>query len=230
MGKLAAGVAHEINNPLTGILSYAEGLLSEAEATDTRREDYAVVVHEALRCRQIVRSLLDFARQSTPAFARVSPQDIIEKAVNVVFRLPAFHAITFERQIEPDLPPILADPVQIEQVLINLIVNAEEAMPNGGRIVLGAGRSSGGNQIKFTVKDEGTGIPSEIHSRIFDPFFSTKGGKTDGLGLAVCLGIVQQHGGTIDFQNEPGQGTVFHVTLPVSKASGPEREGGETDG
>ena len=230
MGKLAAGVAHEINNPLTGILSYAEGLLSEAEANDPRREDYAVIVHEALRCRQIVRSLLDFARQATPAFARVAPQDIIEKAVNVVFRLPAFRAITFERQIEPGLPTILADPVQIEQVLINLIVNAQEAMPNGGTIVLGAGRSSGGNQIQFSVGDEGTGIPPEIHSSIFDPFFSTKGGKTDGLGLAVCLGIVQQHGGTIDFQSEPGQGTVFHVTLPVSKVSGQEKEGSETDG
>src|SRR5208283_826471 len=111
-----------------------------------------------------------------------------------------------------------------EQVLINLIVNAQEAMPNGGTIVLGAGRSSGGDQIQFTVRDEGTGIPVEIDSRIFDPFFSTKGGKTDGLGLAVCQGIVQQHGGTIDFQSEPAQGTVFHVTLPVSKADGQEKE------
>jgi two-component system NtrC family sensor kinase len=230
MGKLAAGVAHEINNPLTGILSYAEGLLSEAEEDDSRREDYAVIVHEALRCRQIVRSLLDFARQAAPSFSRVSPQDIIGKAVNMVVRLPAFRAITFERQIEPGLPTILADPVQIEQVLINLIVNAQEAMPNGGTIELGARRSSGGNQMKFSVRDEGSGIPQEIHSRIFDPFFSTKGGKTDGLGLAVCLGIVQQHGGTIDFRSERGQGTVFDVTLPFSDVSGQDKEGGETDG
>jgi len=230
MGKLAAGVAHEINNPLTGILSYAEGLLSEAKPDDPLRGDYAVIVHEALRCRQIVRSLLDFARQGTPAFALVSPQDIIEKAVNVLVRLPAFHQITFERRIEPGLPAIHADPVQIEQVLINLIVNAQEAMPNGGTIVLGAGSSGGGNQVQFSVKDEGAGIPPEIHSRIFDPFFSTKGGKTDGLGLAVCLGIVQQHEGTIDFQSEPGQGTVFHVTLPVSKETGQGKMDGETDG
>lgn len=230
MGKLAAGVAHEINNPLTGILSYSEGLLSEAEADDPRREDYAVIVHEALRCRQIVRNLLDFARQATPAFARVSPQDVIEKAVNVVARLPAFHDIIIERQVEAGLPPILADPVQLEQVLINLIVNAQEAMPHGGRIFLGAGRSSSGGQIQFSVRDEGTGIPVEIDSRIFDPFFSTKGGKTDGLGLAVSLGIVQQHGGSIDFQSEPARGTVFRVTLPVSQVNGKKKEDDKSDG
>jgi len=229
MGKLAAGVAHEINNPMTGILSYAEGLLSEAEPNDPRRKDYAVIVHEALRCRQIVRSLLDFSRQGTPALVQVRPQDIIEKAVNVLVKLAPFHDIAFERQIEAGLPTILADPGQIEQVLINLIVNAQEAMPKGGKIVLGAGCSSGGNQVQFSVRDEGTGIPPEIQSRIFDPFFSTKGGKTDGLGLAVCLGIVQQHRGTIDFQSQPGQGTVFRVTLPVSKERGQEKDG-ETNG
>jgi two-component system NtrC family sensor kinase len=230
MGKLAAGVAHEINNPLTGILSYAESLLSEAATNDPRREDYAVIVHETLRCRQIVRNLLDFARQSSPTVARISPQDVIEKVVTVVARLPAFHNIIFERQIETGLPAILADPVQIEQVLINLIVNAQEAMPNGGTIVLGARRTTGGDQIQFSVRDEGSGIPVEMDSRIFDPFFSTKGGKTDGLGLAVSLGIVQQHGGTIDFESKPAQGTVFHVTLPVSLAHGQEKGDSKTDG
>ena len=183
-----------------------------------------------MRCRQIVRSLLDFARQSAPAFAQVSSQDVIEKAVNVVSRLPAFQDIIIERQIDAGLPTILADPVQLEQVLINLIVNAQEAMPHGGKIFLGAGRSSGGGQIQFSVRDEGTGIPVEIDSRIFDPFFSTKGGKTDGLGLAVSLGIVQQHGGTIDFQSEPARGTVFHVTLPVSEVNGQKKEDDKSDG
>jgi two-component system NtrC family sensor kinase len=230
MGKLAAGVAHEINNPLVGILSYAEALLSEAEASDPRREDYAVIVHEALRCRQIVRSLLDFARQDAPALTPVFPQDIIEKAVNVLVRQAALRDIIFERQIEPGLPAILADPVQIEQVLINLMVNAQEATPKGGTIVLGARRGNGGDFVQFSVRDEGTGIPPAIRPRIFDPFFSTKGGKTDGLGLAVCLGIVQHHGGTIDFQSEPGRGTVFQVTLPTSKTRGREKEDGEANG
>ncbi|MBI4875389.1 MAG: HAMP domain-containing protein [Acidobacteria bacterium] len=215
MGKLAAGVAHEINNPLTGILSYAEDLHGAAAPGDPRREDYAVIVHEAMRCRQIVRNLLDFARQSAPALAAVDPRDAIDKAIGVLGRQAAFRRIGFEWRVEAGLPPVLADPVQIEQVLVNLMVNAQEAMPNGGVIVAGAELASGGRCVRFSVRDMGDGIPPEIRARIFDPFFSTKGGKTDGLGLAVCLGIVQQHGGTIDFQSEVGRGTVFQVSLPV---------------
>lgn len=213
-GKLAAGVAHEINNPLTGILSYAEDLHASAAPGDPRRQDYAVIIHEALRCRQIVRSLLDFARQSAPALAAVDAADIIGKALNVLERQPAFRNIVFERRIEAGLPPVHADPVQIEQVLVNLLVNAREAMPEGGTIEVSAAAGSAG-RVRFSVRDQGGGIPPEVRERIFDPFFSTKGGKTDGLGLAVCLGIVQQHGGTIDFRCQPGGGTVFHVSLPV---------------
>jgi two-component system NtrC family sensor kinase len=225
MGKLAAGVAHEINNPLTGILSYAEDLLSEADPADPRREEYGVIVHEALRCRQIVRSLLDFARQDAPALILVHPREILERALNVVSRQAAFRNIKFERHVEPGLPAIPADPVQIEQVLLNLIVNAQEAMPQGGIIVVGARHAREGSGVEFWVKDEGSGIPPEVQTRIFEPFFSTKGGKTDGLGLAVTLGIVQRHGGHIDFQTEPGLGTLFRVTLPTSRASEQQGEG-----
>jgi two-component system NtrC family sensor kinase len=228
MGKLAAGVAHEINNPLTGILSYAEDLMDKASPGDPRREDYGVILHEALRCRQIVRSLLDFGRQDAPALLLVRPQDVTEKALSIVARQATFRNITFERRIEPGLPAIYADPVQIQQVLINLIVNAQEAMPKGGTIVLGVSSSDGGNLVEFTVKDEGTGIPPDIGQRIFEPFFSTKGGKTDGLGLAVCLGIARRHGGTISFQSEPGQGTAFRVALPVSRER--RKEGDKADG
>lgn len=220
MGRLAAGVAHEINNPLTGILAYAEDLKEDAEPTDPRRKDYEVIVNEALRCRQIVRSLLDFARQDASSFVRVHAGDLIEKAWNVFARQAAFRNIVFERCVEEGLPAIEVDPTQIQQVLVNLIVNAQQAMPEGGTIVLAAGRSDEGNQVEFLVKDQGHGILKEIGSRIFEPFFSTKGGETDGLGLAVCFGIVQQHGGTIDFHSEPGSGTTFRVRLPFARTSG----------
>jgi two-component system NtrC family sensor kinase len=215
MGKLAAGVAHEINNPLTGILSYGEELLEDSNLSDPRRGDYEVIVREALRCRQIVRNLLDFARQDKLSLDRVSPRELVDRALAVFARQADFRKIQIRRHIEDDLPAIRVDPVQIQQVLVNLVVNAQQAMVGGGTIDLGVRRLNGGKHIEFSLKDYGPGIPSDIRSRIFEPFFSTKSGKTDGLGLAVCLGIVKHHGGTIDLDSEPGQGTTFRVVLPV---------------
>jgi two-component system NtrC family sensor kinase len=229
MGKLAAGVAHEINNPLTGILSYAEDLAESAGPSDPRRKDYQVILNQALRCRRIVRSLLDFTRQDAPRVAPANPGDLIEKAVEVVVRQAAFRDIVFERRIEADLPLIEVDRLQIEQILLNLILNAQQAMPLGGRIVLGA-RRAGEGRVELSVEDEGPGIPPGIRSRIFEPFFSTKGGRTDGLGLAVCLGIVQQHEGSIEVESQPGQATVFRVTLQVTHTRSSTKEGGETSG
>jgi two-component system, NtrC family, sensor kinase len=225
MGKLAAGVAHEINNPLTGIVSYAEALAEDAAPSDPRRKDYEVILREALRCREIVRGLLDFARQEAPTLAPSHPKDLIERTLDVVARQATFHNITFEKRIEPDLPRIDVDPVQIQQVLLNLIVNAQQAMPAGGRIVLGARQPAGASRLELSVQDEGAGISPEIRPRIFEPFFSTKRGKTDGLGLAVCLGIVQRHGGAIEVESQPGQGTLVRVTLQVAQARTAAKEG-----
>jgi two-component system NtrC family sensor kinase len=217
MGKLAAGVAHEINNPLTGILSYAEDLVEDSDPSDPLRKDYEVILHEALRCRQIVRGLLDFARQEKPSPVRARPRDIFEKALDVVVRQSAFRNIRFEKDYEENMPEIRMDPVQIQQVLVNLIINAQQAMPEGGLIRLRVRSIDAKSRVEFSVKDEGTGIPPELVSRIFEPFFSTKGGKTDGLGLAVCLGIVQQHGGTIHVESQVGEGTRFRVVLPCGQ-------------
>ncbi len=219
MGKLAAGVAHEINNPLTGILSYAEDLLEDTDPSDPRYKDYEVIVRESLRCRQIVRGLLDFARQDAPRFVPVLPGELIYNAIDVVARQVTFRNINFQLDIEEGIPAIEVDPVQIEQVLVNLIVNSQQAMPDGGTIVLGAARADHGSKVEFFVEDDGSGIPSEVRAQIFEPFFSTKKGKTDGLGLAVCLGIVQKHRGTIDLESEPGGGTTFRIVLPVSRYS-----------
>ncbi len=218
MGKLAAGVAHEINNPLTGILAYAEDLVESADPADPKRKDYEVIVREALRCRQIVRSLLDFARQGTPSPVRAYPRNLIEKALDVVARQAAFRNIRISSEIENDLPAIQVDRIQIEQVLVNLIVNAQQAMPEGGRIIIGARRLERTGMVEFSVQDEGTGISPEVQGRVFEPFFSTKSGKTDGLGLSVCLGIIQRHGGTIDFESEAGKGTTFRFRLPILKS------------
>ena len=217
MGKLAAGVAHEINNPITGILSYAEDLYEDAEDSDPKKEDYEVIMNETLRCRQIVRNLLDFARQDLPTFIFINPSDLMKKSLSVVIRQAAFRNIKFDKKIENNLPAINADPVQIQQVLVNLIVNAQQAMPNGGKITLSVAAINDGTHIEYLIKDEGHGIPSEIQSHIFEPFFSTKGGKTNGLGLAVCMGIVEQHNGTITLDSERDKGTTFYVVIPVEK-------------
>ena len=218
MGKLAAGVAHEINNPLTGILSYAEDLVEGADSADPRRKDYEVIVREALRCRQIVRSLLDFARQDKPVRVRTIPRNLTERSLDVVARQAAFRNIRFSCDVEDDLPAIEVDPIQIQQVLVNLIVNAQQAMPDGGTIVLAVRHSTDGTQVEFSVTDEGVGIPPEIRPHIFDPFFSTKGGKTDGLGLSVCLGIIHSHGGAISMESVVGKGTTFRFAIPVLKS------------
>ena len=227
MGKLAAGVAHEINNPLTGILSYAEDLVEDTEPNDPRRKDYEVIVHEALRCRRIVRDLLDFARQDPPPRSRVRPGDLVEKALDVVVRQASFRNIRIVRKIAANQPAIRVDPVQIQQILINLIVNAQQAMPGGGEIELGARIVDGGERVELSVRDGGPGVPPEARGRIFEPFFSTKGGKNDGLGLAVCVGIAHRHGGAITLHDEPGEGTLFRVLLPVDTEDGSENvEGG----
>lgn len=225
MGKLAAGVAHEINNPLTGILSYAEDLVEETDPADPRRKDCEVIQHEALRCRRIVRDLLDFARQETPSPRRTHPRELVAKALDMVARQAAFQNIRFTQDIQDDLPLIEVDPVQIQQVLVNLIINAQQAMKKGGVLVVGARRNGDEGRVEFLVQDEGTGIPSEIRSRIFEPFYSTKGGETDGLGLAVSLGIVQQHGGSIEVESELGKGTAFRIVLPVERGNQSEEQG-----
>jgi two-component system NtrC family sensor kinase len=216
MGKLEASVAHEINNPLTGILSYAEDLLEDAEPSDPRHKDYEVIVHEALRCRQIVRDLLEFARQDPPSTVHVPPDDLIRRALDVVVRQASFRNICIKQDVEENLPCVKADPVQIQQVLVNLIINAQQAMPGGGEITLGARSSSGGERVEFSVGDQGTGIPPDILSHIFEPFFSTKDGKTHGLGLSVSLSIVHQHGGTIEIKDAAGRGTIFRIMLPMA--------------
>jgi PAS domain S-box-containing protein len=214
VGKLAAGVAHEINNPLTGVLAYAEDLLEEADEDDERREDYRVIIRETLRCRDIVRHLLDFARQDEPDFKTVDLNSVVERALVLVEKLPRFHDITIARQLHPAPLSVTADSRQLQQVFLNLIINANDAMAGRGTITIMSGLRASGQRCFVSVMDTGPGVPDSQRERIFEPFYSTK--ATSGLGLAISWGIVERHGGTIETDDNPDGGAEFRVVLPTA--------------
>ena len=213
VGKLAAGVAHEINNPLTGVLAYAEDLMDDLPEGNPHHEDLKVIVRETLRCRDIVRNLLDFARHDEPEFEEVDPNSIVDRSLVLVERLPQFRNITFEKSRTDDIPLMRCDPHQVQQVLLNLMLNAADAMNGKGRIVLATEYDRKRNRCIMSVEDMGPGIPENMIDRIFEPFFSTKG--TSGLGLAVSWGIVERHGGTIEVDTAEPTGSIFRVVLPA---------------
>jgi two-component system NtrC family sensor kinase len=216
LGKLAAGVAHEINNPMTGILTNASLLLEDLPADDSRREDLQTIVNETIRCRRIVKGLLDFARQSRPEKKKMSVNEIMRNSLSLVRNQASFRNIEITEDLDPYLPDIPADPNQIQQVFVNMLINASEAMPEGGRIRVTSRRADrAGEQVEVAISDNGPGIVPEVMSKLFDPFFTTKSTGT-GLGLAVSYGIVESHGGTIEVQSEPGYGATFTVRLPTA--------------
>jgi len=225
VGKLAAGVAHEINNPLTGILTFAEELRDDAEPDSTAREDLDFVVRETLRCRQIVRDLLDFSRQTKPDRQRLRPESVLRQALKLVEKQASFHDIVFRVHVEPNTPEVLADANQLQQAILNLIINARDAMGGKGAIDCWVGVDEAG-MVVLDVKDEGVGIPEEHWARVFEPFFTTKGAQGNGLGLAAVRSIVDQHAGRITVQSTMGKGTVFRVVLP---AAGEGRRGSSTE-
>jgi two-component system NtrC family sensor kinase len=214
LGKLAAGVAHEINNPLTGILANSSMLLDDLEASDPRREDLEMIVKETIRCREIVKRLLDFAKQSKPQKTMTSIPALIDTILLLVRNQTSFRNITIGQHREDGLPEILCDTDQIQQVFINIVLNAAEAMPKGGTLTVRSSLSENREYISVRFTDTGPGIPEERRERIFDPFFTTKEHGT-GLGLAISYGIVEQHGGTISVESCVGKGSTFTVQLPV---------------
>jgi two-component system NtrC family sensor kinase len=213
LGRLAAGVAHEINNPLTGVLTYSSFLLKRAEDAETR-EDLEIVVRETKRCRQIVKNLLDFARQAHPKKSEVDLEAVVRRALGILRNRLEIEGVSVEVDIAADLPPIRADRDQLVQVLINLVVNAADALGTaGGTINIRAAADAAG--VALEVSDSGCGIEPEHVNKIFDPFFSTKGHEGTGLGLAVVWGIVNEHGGEIEVASEPGKGTTISIRLPA---------------
>ena len=215
IGELAAGIAHELNNPLTGIVLHASILEESAELPPGIREDLSTITWEADRCARIVKNLLDFSRETEPRKAMNSVNDTIDQALGLVEHLASFQNIEVVKEYARDLPDLLLDPGQIEQVFINMFVNASQAMEEEGQLTLWTGLDLDGKSVLVRVEDTGKGILEENIGRIFDPFFSTKGAKGTGLGLSVSYGIIEGHGGTIEVQSEVGVGTVFTITLPV---------------
>ena len=226
VGKLAAGVAHEINNPLTGILSFAEDLLEDAPEGSPQQEDLEVIMRETLRCRQIVRDLLDFSRQTKPKRQPVGIEPIIQRTLSLVQNQAAFHDINFEFSLDRHNLLITVDPNQIQQVLLNLVINARDAMDGKGTIVLRSKDLEEKGAVQLEVIDHGCGIPEENLPQVFEPFFSTKGNQGNGLGLATVRSIIEDHEGKISVESAPDKGSVFRIRLPAVHGS----EGAENSG
>ncbi len=220
VGKLAAGVAHEINNPLTGVLTFAEEMrmdLQERDPDSPLTSDLNLIIRETMRCRGIVAKLLDYARLERPTRQTFDVNRIIGRALGLIRRQADFHDIDFEVDLAQALPEVSLDPGQIQQVLLNLIINATEAMDRTGRIVIFSELCKDGQSVAVTVADQGPGIPDSIREQIFEPFFSTKGEKGNGLGLSVVKTIIDQHDGQIRVDSKPGQGASFIIELPAAQ-------------
>jgi len=224
VGKLAAGVAHEINNPLSGILAFAQDLLLEAAPDDPARADYELIVNETLRCRRIVQDLLEFSRQRPPERQRIGLHKFVSHVLQLVQRQASFHNVEFVVHLAVDLPEISADPLQMQQVLLNLILNARDAMEARGMITIRGATADGGKSVTLSVTDTGCGIAEEHLGRIFEPFFSTKGEQGNGLGLSIGRSVVERHGGMVEVDSRAGVGTTFRIVLPVFGGSLDDRE------
>jgi signal transduction histidine kinase len=214
LGRLAAGVAHEINNPLSGIIMYNHLVLEELPKESLAYENLMKAVTQAERCKNIVRALLDLSRQHEPEFESVHVNDVIEEVLSLIEMQTIFQNIEIVRKLSTDLPSIRGDRSQLQQVFMNLAINAAEAMERGGKLTI---ETAFKWEIAITFTDTGPGIPLENRDKIFEPFFTTRSDKGgNGLGLAVSHGIITGHGGTIGFASKVNEGTTFTVRLPLN--------------
>ncbi|MBN1489600.1 MAG: cache domain-containing protein [Phycisphaerae bacterium] len=219
IGRLAAGIAHEINNPLTGVLTFAH-LLREKENIDPQdRQDLDLIVNETTRVREIVRGLLDFARERPVEREWLNINEVVRQTMRLVRSQKQFQQIVVEERLADGLPWISADRNQIQQVLLNLSLNACEAMSGGGTLTVAT--SAGDRTVIITVSDTGSGIKPEHLGQIYEPFFTTKPvGTGTGLGLSVSYGIVEHHGGHLEVESEDGRGATFRIILPATDDGG----------
>jgi len=225
MGQLAAGVAHEINNPLGGILLYANLLLESLDENDAKCEDLGYVIEDANRCKDIVKNLLAYSRQTSPTNKIIQLNDLINQGLALMRDPKLFNNITVKKELSDQMMLVNSDQKHLSQVVINLVMNAVAAMENGGTLTLRTYRDKPARKVYLEVVDTGCGIPEENVPRVFDPFFSTKEqGKGTGLGLSTVYGIVKENGGNILVKETSSEGTTFLLELPLYVPSG----GGET--
>jgi nitrogen-specific signal transduction histidine kinase len=215
IGRLSAGVAHEINNPLTTILTTAMLLQEDTDPAAPLYEELETIVKETQRCRSIVTALLNFARQKSPEKKRCSINVIAAEAVMLTRKQSAFKDITLELFLDQKVPPLWLDPHQMTQAFINLLINAIESTDSGGHITVRTEYFPAIQNVGIQIQDSGSGIPPGLLDKVFEPFFTTKESGT-GLGLAITHGIIVQHGGSIQVASEPNRGTTFAITLPIT--------------
>jgi two-component system NtrC family sensor kinase len=219
LGMLAAGVAHEVNNPLGGILALTALTLEDLPADDPSRENLTVVIQQTERCRDIVKGLLEFSRQEKSNTELVDFNRILQDTLSLVSKQAMFFNIAVVTDLEPQLPSVLADPSQFHQVFMNILMNAVQAMEERGTITILTRHNVSAGSVEVAISDTGHGIPRDQIDRIFDPFFTTKSsGRGTGLGLSIAYGIVSTHRGSITVQSEVGKGSTFTIRMPVAAA------------
>jgi len=216
LAQLALGAAHEINNPLLGILSHLE--LEWRDAIDERREEIEQCIEGAKRISSAVRGLLDYARPGPLTLSKVNLWRLTDETLKFVAHQPMFRQIELQNCIPIDLPTISADSNQLSQILMNLLLNAAQATAPGGRITILADKVKFAELVELRVRDTGCGIPADILPHVFEPFFTTKRGRGTGLGLSITQNYVRSHGGDIQVESIPGYGTTVRVTLPTRQA------------
>ena len=229
LGRMAAGIAHEINNPLAGILLYSSNMIKKVPKEGSLKEGLDIIVHETIRCRGIIQELLNFSREREPKKTLVNINDVIGKALNIMENEFRIDHITVETDLSEEMMSGFLDENQMEQVFVNLLINAVEAMDDGGRIRIKTRLGPEKKCMKIEFEDTGCGFPQKALNRIFEPFFSTKA-KGTGLGLAVSYGIVENHMGDIRAYSEPGKGASFIIEIPlIQQPPSEETEGFENE-
>lgn len=216
IGQLSANVAHELNNPLTGIVTFSHLVLENTDCDDPKKKSLEKIVGQAIRCRDIIRGLLDFSRQRKPDKVLSNINTVMDQCLSFVENQALFINIKIHKYFQEDLPMVIIDPSQIERVIMNMIINAAEALDGDGELILTTRSGFGQDAVVLEFTDTGPGISEENIGKIFDPFFTTKDvGHGTGLGLAISYGVIKAHKGTISVESEPGIGTTFVVRLPV---------------
>lgn len=227
LGKLSAGIAHEINNPLTSILLNSHLISEKLENGDTLQEYIKMIIDETSRCSSIVKGLLEFSRQTSPEKKPAEMNKVIEGTLFLFESQILICHVEIKKNLGGDLPNIMIDINKIKQVFTNIILNALDAMPNGGILSIASQSSVDRKSLDITFQDTGCGISKENLGKIFDPFFTTKETQGTGLGLSVSYGIIKQHNGKINVRSDVGIGTTITVSLPLDNSTGNSREEGE---